>query len=154
MVASCTPWDRSSTSSLLGNRAAAMRARRSSRASSGTSTWKGRIADCAAVTDICVSLVDLSEREAVGLGTRLEERDLQHASADLPGLPYELVHAAVLQQPVSVLVRVHAVRRAQRLAVQRHAEGDRIVLPGGHHEVRVARVEAEADAAAGLVEHD
>src|SRR6185312_1585683 len=157
MVASCTPWDRSSTSSLPGHRVAAMRARRSSRASSGTSTWKGRIAvesDFAVVTDICVSWVDLTEREAVGLGARLEEGDLEHAPADLAGLPYELVHAAVLQNAVPVLVRVHPVRRAQRLAVEEHAEGDRIVLPGRHHEVRVARVEAEADAAARLVEHD
>src|SRR5512132_1259417 len=43
MVACCTPWDRSFTNSLLGQRVAAMRRRRSSRASSGMSTWKGRI---------------------------------------------------------------------------------------------------------------
>src|SRR5215208_6048222 len=40
-VASCTPCDRSSTSSLLGQRVAPMRRRRSSRSSSGTSTRKG-----------------------------------------------------------------------------------------------------------------
>ena len=55
IVASCTPWERSWTSSLLGRRVAARRRRSSSSASSGTSTWKGRIAvppDLSVVTDI------------------------------------------------------------------------------------------------------
>jgi hypothetical protein len=37
-VASCTPWDRSSTSSLCGNRAASTRRRRSANCSSDTLT--------------------------------------------------------------------------------------------------------------------
>jgi hypothetical protein len=43
IVANWTPWERSSTSSLLGQRVAAMRRRRSSICSSRISEWKGRI---------------------------------------------------------------------------------------------------------------
>src|SRR5262245_29306068 len=42
-VASCTPCDRSATSSLVGQRAAATRWCRSSICDSGTSTWNGRM---------------------------------------------------------------------------------------------------------------
>src|SRR5215204_3589787 len=42
-MASGTPWDASATVSFSGQFVAAMRRRRSSKASSGTSTWKGRM---------------------------------------------------------------------------------------------------------------
>ena len=54
-------------------------------------------------------------------------------------------------RPFAVLVDVHAVRRAGSLAVEEHAEGNRLARSGGQHEVRVARVEPEGDAPAGLV---
>src|SRR5262245_33417167 len=44
IVASCTPCDRSATSSLWGRRVAVMRRRSSSRSSCGTATWNGRMA--------------------------------------------------------------------------------------------------------------
>src|SRR4051812_34974360 len=46
------------------------------------------------------------------------------------------------------------MRRPRGLAVETDAERDRGASSGREHEVRVARVEAERDAAAGLPEHD
>lgn len=69
----------------------------------------------------------------------------------LAALPDELVKAAVDQCPVSVLVDIRTVRAAGRLAIQEHAEGDRVPTSGGQHEVRVACVEPEGDAAASPV---
>jgi hypothetical protein len=54
-------------------------------------------------------LMRLPERERVGVGAWLEEGDLQRPLADRVVLAYELVHAAVPEQAVSVLVDVHAV---------------------------------------------
>src|SRR3954463_3197136 len=56
MVASSTPCERSSTSSLVGQRVAAMRRRRSSRCSSEISRWKGRTVVASVATDMCVSV--------------------------------------------------------------------------------------------------
>ena len=53
--------------------------------------------------------IALPERERVRLGARLEEGDLKRALADGPNLADELVHAAVLQHAISLLVDVHAV---------------------------------------------
>ena len=47
---------------------------------------------------------------------------------------HELVHAAVPEQAVPVLVDVHAVRRARSLAVEERTEGDRLARFGGEHE--------------------
>src|SRR5687768_3173406 len=51
----------------------------------------------------------LAEGEGVGLGAGLEERDLQRPVADPVVLAHELVHAALAQHAVAVLVHVHAV---------------------------------------------
>jgi hypothetical protein len=51
-----------------------------------------------------------------------------------------------------VLVDVLAVRRARSLAVEEHAEGNRPARSAGQHEMHVARVEAQRDAATGLVQ--
>src|SRR5947209_12620852 len=56
MVASCTPCDRSGTSSLVGQRVAARRRRRSAIASSGISTWKGRISVAESVMALVIAL--------------------------------------------------------------------------------------------------
>jgi hypothetical protein len=68
------------------------------------------------VEDMRVLLIEsgiaLPERERVGLGAWLEERDLQGPLADRIVLADELVHAGVLEQAVSGLVDVDAVRKA------------------------------------------
>jgi hypothetical protein len=46
------------------------------------------------------------------------------------------------------------MRAAGSLAVEEHAEGNRVSRFGREHKMRIARVEAEGDATAGLVEHD
>ena len=51
----------------------------------------------------------LPERERVSLRARLAERDLDGPLADCVVLSHELVHAAVPEQAVPVLVDVHAV---------------------------------------------
>src|SRR5919201_3708557 len=60
MAASWTPCERSATSSLLGQRVAAMRRRKSSIRSSGKSTWNGRIA--AAVSTVVLMTTSVLER--------------------------------------------------------------------------------------------
>jgi hypothetical protein len=51
----------------------------------------------------------LSEGKHVRLGTRLEECDLSRPLADRVVLSHELVQAPFPEQPVSLLVDVHAV---------------------------------------------
>ena len=63
---------------------------------------------------------------------------------------HELVEAALAEHAVAGLVGVGAVRRARRLAVQQHAERDRLATGAGQDEVRVAGMEPEGDAPAGL----
>ena len=53
----------------------------------------------------------LPERERVGLGAGLEERDLQRPLADRFALAHELVQAPLAEQAVAVLVDVDAVGR-------------------------------------------
>ena len=50
----------------------------------------------------------LAERERVGLGAALEERDLQCSLPDRVVLAHELVQPALPEQAVPVLVDVHA----------------------------------------------
>jgi hypothetical protein len=71
IVASCTPCDRSATSSLLGKRVAARRRRNSASCSSGTSIWNGRIAVDSAVAVIAALLGSLRARRLVDLSARL-----------------------------------------------------------------------------------
>jgi hypothetical protein len=53
--------------------------------------------------------IALPERERIRLGAGLGERDLQRPLADRVVLAHELVHAAVLEHAVAVLVDVDAV---------------------------------------------
>src|SRR5215207_1859840 len=96
----------------------------------------------------------LSESERVGLGAWFEEGDLERALADRVVLAHELVHAALPEHAVPLLVDVLAMRRARGLAVEAHAEGNWFSRSGRQHEMRVASVEPEGDGPASLVEHD
>src|SRR5262249_17049860 len=66
---------------------------------------------------------------------------------------HELVQATVAEQAVSLVVGVHPMRRTGGLAVEEHTERDRPNRPRGEHQMRVARVKAVRDAAAGPVQH-
>src|SRR5512133_2436449 len=99
-------------------------------------------------------MVRLPEREDICGRAGLEESDLQRPLADRVVLAHELVQAAVPEQAVAVLVDIHAVRGAGSLAVEEHPKRNPLARFGSEHEMRVARVEAEGDAAAGLVEND
>src|SRR3954465_13595109 len=145
-VASCTPCDRSSTSSLLGRRAAAVRRRSWTSSSSGTWTWNGRVAvrspsgaergvgtaptvlDAvgwvgAGIGHLLAVVSNSAEREDVGPGAGLAERDLHRPFADRAGLADELVQAAVAEQAAPLLVDVHAGGRTRRLPAEEHEEG-------------------------------
>src|SRR3954462_4156128 len=71
MVASCGPWDASSTVSLSGQRVAVTRACRSSRSASGTWIVNGRIplavfSATAVMAWVCLSVSDLREAPETG----------------------------------------------------------------------------------------
>src|SRR4051794_605645 len=96
----------------------------------------------------------LPEREDVGLGPGGQEADLERPFADGLLLAHELVQAALAEQPVAVAVDVEAVRAAGGLTVEEDAERDRRLPLRREHEVGVAGMEAERDAAPGVVEGD
>ena len=79
-----------------------------------------------AVISAYINELGLAEREHVRLGAGLEERDLQGPFADRTGLAHELVQAAVPEQAVPVVVDIHAMRGAGRLAVQPDPEWHRL----------------------------
>ena len=96
---------------------------------------------------------DLAERERVGRGAGIEERDLESPLGNVPVLPDELVQPLLAEHTGAVLVRVGAVIRAGRLPVDEHAEPHRGSRGGGpHHQVDVAGLEAATDLAAGRVQ--
>ena len=79
---------------------------------------------------------------------------LQRPLSDRVVLAHDLVQAAVPEQAVPTLVDVHAVGPPRCLAVEEHAERNRLSRSGRQHEMRVARVEPVGGAPTGLVEHD
>src|SRR5687768_17149040 len=87
------------------------------------------------------------------LGAGLKEGDLQRSVADGVVLAHELIHAVVSEQAVAVRVDVHASRGPGSLAVEGYAKRNRLRCSSREHEVRVARVEPEGDAPAGVVEN-
>src|SRR5918994_5243311 len=106
MVASCTPCERSSTSSLDGQRVAAMRRRRSSSCSSEVSRWNGRTVVASVATDMCVSFSFVVPSEQL----EEEEEDVQDVQEDAR----RDRHGAFLArapQPVEVEDRVAAEDR-------------------------------------------
>ena len=62
-------------------------------------------------------------------------------------MPHELVQAAVVEDATALLVDVDAVRTARSIAVEQDTEWDRLTRVARENEMRIARVEAEADAA-------
>ena len=95
-----------------------------------------------------------AEGEAERLDACVEELDLEGAFADRGRLADELVRALLGDRAVAVGVDVGSVRGGGWSAVQADAERDRrSALRRAHHEVDVARLEAERDPSAGLGEH-
>src|SRR6516165_8992183 len=88
IVASCTPCDRSATSSLLGKRVAAMRRRRSAIGSSGMSTRKGRISVSLAITLHLAGVVGTASRSRIRRTRRARDNPGLHpgSAADRPCL--------------------------------------------------------------------
>src|SRR6476661_7012649 len=92
-----------------------------------------------------------AEREAVDLGAGVEELDLAAALVDAAGLTDELVGALGADRGGAVRVQIGAVRRADRLAVERHPDPVRGFLADRpHDEVQVACLELEGDPGARL----
>src|SRR3954447_7335767 len=79
-----------------------------------------------AIRTVQKTVPGLAECERVRLRAGLIERDLERPLADGVVLAHELVHAAVLEQPVAAVVDVDAVRRTRRLAVERDVERNRL----------------------------
>jgi hypothetical protein len=79
----------------------------------GRRWYQRRVCGFGVVEDMRVLLVEtgiaLPECERVGLGAWLEEGDLQSPLANRVVLAYELVHAALAENAVSVFVDVHAM---------------------------------------------
>src|SRR5439155_13383143 len=62
-------------------------------------------------------------------------------------MPHGLVQAVVVEDAIALLVDVDAVRTARSVAVEQDTERDRLTRVARENEMRVARVEAEGDAA-------
>jgi hypothetical protein len=95
----------------------------------------------------------LPEREHVRLGAGVEQRDLQGSFVGRVVLAYELVQAAGPVKPLpSSSTSTTWTGGASPSTSTRQEIGWRV--PGGQHQMRVARVEPVGDAAASPVEHD
>src|SRR3954467_14549063 len=113
-----------------------MRLRRSVSASSGTSTWNGRMAlpvSCATAvmagwSPLCAqwprfaALAGLAERQGVGLHAGVEEGDLERALGDRALLADELVQPRLGHRAGALVVDVVPVVGARRQSVDAHAE--------------------------------
>src|SRR5918994_7517616 len=85
-----------------------------------------------------------AEREAISLHTRIEILDLEESIDDGLLLSDQLVEALFADRAVALLVDVSSVSGARHLSVDEHAK--RHGGPprwGSHHEVHVARMEAD-----------
>src|SRR5580658_9070435 len=85
-----------------------------------------------------------SKRE--GLRAGIEELDLKSAVLDRILLADELVEAVVDNLPVAFGVGIHPVIRSGRLAVNQHAESNRLSVGSRpQHQVHIPRMEAVND---------
>src|SRR5581483_417935 len=95
-----------------------------------------------------------AEGEDVRFCPALVEGDLDRPLVDGLGLAHELVQAAVVEDAVAMLVDVDSVRVTRRVAVEQDAERDRVARLAREHQMSVACVETEGDAAARPLKRD
>src|SRR5919112_6516764 len=87
-----------------------------------------------------------AEREAISLHPRIEKLDLELAIGDGLGLPDQLVEALFAKGAFAPLVDVCTVSGARHLSIDEYAKRYRHTsLGSSHHEVNVARMEADRD---------
>src|SRR5918996_545717 len=104
--------------------------------------------------DQIASATESAEREAISLRTRLEKLDLEHSIGYGLGLPDQLIEALFGNPAVAPLVNVGSVSTIRRLSIDEHAKRHRHTsLGSSHHEVHVARMEADRNASGCLLEH-
>src|SRR6185437_9417202 len=95
----------------------------------------------------------LSKGERVDVNARIEELDREHAVLDRAGLANDLVEPLVGDRSIALLVYVHAMVCAGRLAVHKHAEANwSTVRSGPEDDVQVSGVEGEINATRRFVE--
>src|SRR5687768_5541172 len=143
-----------------------MRLRISARASSGTSTWNGRMAlavSCATAVmagsaslyamGVTAARAGLAEGEGEGPYAGVAEGDLERAVGDGAALADELVQPRLGDRAGAVVVDVVPVVRARRLSVEAHAEPHRVPTRRRcHDEVHVPGGEAIGDPPAWFVQ--
>src|SRR5580704_10612688 len=94
-----------------------------------------------------------AKSEDVGFRVPLGKGHHHSAVSDLTFLTNELVHAAAVEHPVSLVVHVDTSGRAWRLAVEHHSKWDRTPF-GRENQMSVACVEPHGNTPATFVEHD
>src|ERR671913_2575993 len=104
--------------------------------------------------DQIASATGSAEREAISLHPRIEKLDLEESISDGLLLSDQLVEALFANRAVAPLVDVGSVSGARRLSIdeyaKRHGGSPRW---GSHHEVHVARMEADRDPSWRLAQH-
>src|SRR4051794_37155707 len=138
MVASGTPCDESGTVSRSGHTVAAMRLRMSARASSGTSTRKGRISVAAPWATAVMTgsascarwigprpVSGSAEREGEGPQPGVVEGDLERAAGDRAVLADQLVQPRLGDRAGAIGIHVVPGVVARRLPVEAHGEAHR-----------------------------
>src|SRR6266550_2959232 len=94
---------------------------------------------------------DLSEREAVGLHAGVEEFDFERSILDLARLADQLISPLLASRPLAMGIDVASVHRGSHFAVDEDAKSHRVALSStSHHQVDVAGMKAERDAAPRL----
>ena len=92
----------------------------------------------------------LPERKRKCLHSRRKKLDPEEPIPHAAFLPDQLIQAAIGHRAHPVLAAVFAVIRAGRLAVQRHAETDRLARARRpQNQMKIARMKAVNKAAAG-----
>src|SRR5918993_1343319 len=87
-----------------------------------------------------------AEREAISLHPRIEKLDLELPISYGLGLPDQLIEALFAKGAVALLVYVSSVSGARHLSIYEYAKRHRHTSRwGSHHEVHVARMEADRD---------
>src|SRR5215207_4756731 len=94
--------------------------------------------------DQIASATESAEGEAISLHPRIEKLDLKLSISDGLGLSDQLVQPLFADRAVALFVNVAPVSGARRLSIDEHAKRHRQTSLGrSHHEVHVARMEAD-----------